>query len=464
MIFEEHKLKNGLKVLFIETDSPSITTILLVGAGSRYETEKNNGIAHFFEHMAFKGSKKYPSSFIISSTIEGLGAVFNAFTAKDHTGYWIKSTPEHFDVAIDVISDMVLNPLLDPQEIEREKGVIIEEINMYEDTPQRKVGELFEELLYKGNPLGFDIAGKKETVSSFKRNDFIDYMNCLYQPENALLVIAGGLRKKYSAKKFVRSEPAFRHLSESVAPCSASESEASLRRSLAQTSTSQNFFASYCDIIEEKFGQWKKTRTRKKFIQIKENQKKPQILIKTKKTEQAHFCLGYRAFSFFDKRKYALAVLSAILGGGMSSRLFIEVRERRGLCYYISTGREHYHDTGSIITQAGVSTDEKKVKEAVKVILDEHEKIKSKIDEKELRRVKEMLKGRFLLSLEDSSHIAVSFGSSKLLQNEIKKPEEIIKEIEKVTADEIKKLAQQLFIPQNLNFALIGPFKNFNFF
>jgi len=189
-----YTLPNGLKVLFIDTKAfSSITTLLLVGAGSRYENEKNNGIAHFFEHMAFKGSKKYPNSLVISSIIEGLGGIFNAFTSKDHTGYWVKATNEHFETIIDVLSDMVLNSLLKNEEIEREKGVIIEEINMYEDTPQRKVGEVFEGLLYKGNSLGYDIAGTKDTVSEFNRKTFTDYMNSLYHPSNAVLVVAGGL-------------------------------------------------------------------------------------------------------------------------------------------------------------------------------------------------------------------------------------------------------------------------------
>src|SRR3989339_1255216 len=187
-------LKNGLQVIFIDTKTfQTLTTLLLVGAGSRYENEKNNGIAHFFEHMAFKGSKKYPNSFLISSTIEGVGGIFNAFTSKDHTGYWIKSIPEHFETVIDVIADMVLHPRLEIEEIEREKGVIAEEINMYEDTPQRKVGELFEELLYKGNPLGYDIAGTKDIIYKFDRSTFVNYINNLYHPENAVLVIAGGL-------------------------------------------------------------------------------------------------------------------------------------------------------------------------------------------------------------------------------------------------------------------------------
>ena len=419
---QEFTLKNGLQVIFVDTKTfPTLTTLLLIGAGSRYENEKNNGIAHFFEHMAFKGSQKYPNSFVISSTVEGFGGIFNAFTSKDHTGYWIKATTEHFETMIDVIADMIQTPKLLAEEIEREKGVIKEEINMYEDMPQRKVGEIFETLLYKGSPLGFDIAGTKKTVQSFNRLTFTDYINSLYHPNNAVLVVAGGLQGP----------------------------------TLREGRTLQ--------IIEEKFGSWK-SGEKSTFEKIKESQTKPQILIKYKKTEQAHFSLGFRAFSFNDHRKYAMNLLATILGGGMSSRLFIQVRERRGLCYYISTGGEFYHDCGNFVTQAGVTNNLDKVKEAIKTIIDEHNKIKfGDIKKEELLKVKEMIKGRLMLSMEDSMNIASFFGTKKILQNKIETPEEIIKKIEAVTVEEIVELAKNIFTSNRLNFALIGPFEEKDF-
>lgn len=415
---EIHTLENGLQVIFIDTKTfPTITTLLLVGAGSRYENEKNNGVAHFFEHMAFKGSKKYPNSFVISSTIEGKGGVFNAFTSKDHTGYWIKSTSEHFPTVIDVLSDMVLNSTLSIEEIEREKGVISEEINMYEDTPQRKVGEIFEGLLYKGNPLGFDIAGDKETIQKFDRNTFVEYIKSLYHPNNSVLVIAGGIKDKDE----------------------------------------------YLQMVKDKFKDWKNGE-KNKYIPIVESQTKPETLVRYKKTEQAHFCLGFRTFSFKDDRKYTLSVLSAILGGGMSSRLFIQVRERRGLCYYISTGSELYEDCGNIVTQAGVTNNLAKVKEAIETILVEHEKVsKGYVENDEMNRAKELIKGRLLLSLEDSSHIASFFGNKKLLQNKVETPDEVVKKIMAVSKEDIVKLAKEIFVNKNLNFSIIGPFEKNDF-
>ena len=428
---QTYTLKNGLQVIFIDTKTfPTLTTLLLVGAGSRYENEINNGVAHFFEHMAFKGSKKYSNSFVISSTVEGFGGVFNAFTSKDHTGYWIKATNEHFETMIDVIADMIQTPRLLEEEIEREKGVIVEEINMYEDMPQRKVGEIFETLLYKGSPLGFDIAGTKETVTKFTRQTFIDYINNLYQPNNAVLVVAGGLSdgKPQTAKNLLSSP-----------------------------------FVEYLEVIQEKFGNWQ-AGNKSSFIKIKEIQTKPQMLIKYKKTEQAHFSLGFRAFSFSDNRKYAMNLLATILGGGMSSRLFIQVRERRGLCYYISSGGEFYHDCGSFVTQAGVTNNLDKIKEAIKTILEEHNKIKKgDIKKEELLKVKEMIKGRLMLSMEDSMNIASFFGTKKILQDKIETPEEIIKKIEAVTVDEIAELAKDIFTPERLNLAMIGPFEEGDF-
>jgi predicted Zn-dependent peptidase len=417
-----YTLTNGLTILFVDTQAfPTLTTMLMVGAGSRYENKINNGIAHFFEHMAFKGSKKYPNAFIISSTIEGLGGVFNAFTSKDHTGYWIKATSNHFEQVVDVISDMVLHSLLLPEEINKEKGVIVEEINMYEDMPQRKVGEMFENLMYDSSPLGYDIAGHRETVTKFTNKTFIDYMNQLYHPNNALMVVAGGLNNVGNGHD----------------------------RSV------QNFL----EIIKNKFSRWKKGE-KSEFETVVNNQTKPKILVKYKETEQAHFCLGFPAFSFLDKRKYTLALLTTILGGGMSSRLFMEVREKRGLCYYISTGREHYSDTGNIVTQAGVTKNIDKVKEAIGLILKEHDKVtKGEVKKSELEKAREMVKGRLLLSLEDSFSVSYFFGIKKLLENKIETPEDVIVQINQVTMDDIVSLAKELFKHDQLNLAVIGPFK-----
>ena len=411
-------LENGLKVVFVDTDAfPTLTTILLVGAGSRYENKINNGVAHFFEHMAFKGSKKYPNSHVIAAEVEGAGGIFNAFTNKDHTGYWIKATSQHFERMTDVISDMVLNSYLLPEEIEREKGVIVEELNLYNDTPYQKVNDIFETLLYDGNPLGLEIGGHRDTVTKFTRKTFTDYMDSLYHPNNAVFVVAGGISSTKMSNKTM------------------------------------------LDLISEKFKGWKKGE-KIDYKKVVENQKKPNMIIKYKKTEQSHFCLGFRSVSRENEKKYALAILSAILGGGMSTRLFKEVRERRGLCYYISTTRSLYNDVGSMYTRAGVTIDLEKTKTAIEVILKEHKKILDKdIKKEELVRAKEIIKGRFLLDLEDSFEVANYFGEKLLIEGKITQPNDDISKIEKVTIDEVYQIAKETFKPENLNLALIGPVK-----
>ncbi len=421
MKYELHTLQNGLEVLFVDVGAfPTMTTQLLVSAGSRYERKDNNGIAHFFEHIPFKGTKKYPTAFDISSNIEGRGGLFNAFTSKDHTAYWIKTLADHFETSVDLLSDMILNPLLDPEEIEREKGVIVEEINMYEDTPARRVNEVLENIMYPDNPLGFDILGTKDTVTSFNKKTFSEYMDTFYYPNNAVFVVAGKLNNNGNEKLEVKK---------------------------------------YLEIVEEKFGSWKPGQ-KPAFTPVVENQNEPKVHIRYKKTEQAHFAIGFRAFSFNDPRRETLSILSTILGGGSSSRLFIEVRERRGLCYYIGAGRDFYRDTGNFVIQAGVTNQVDKVKQAIAVTLKECQKIaQGDLKPDELTRAKEMLKGRILLSFEDSANVANFFAYNKLIEGKIKDPAALLKKVDAVTGADVIDLAKTIFVSGHLNFAIIGPFE-----
>ena len=412
MNIQNSQLSNNLSTLLIDTGSfPTLTMMVLVGAGSRYEHKKNNGIAHFFEHMVFKGSQKYPSSYDISSTIEGFGGQFNAFTSKDHTGYWVKAPNEHFETVSSVLSDMILHPLLVPEEIEREKGVIVEEINMHQDVPAQKVSDVFDELIFEDHPLGYDIAGTPKTVRSFTKKTFTDYLSSYYHPSNTTIVVAGGLEN----------------------------------------------IQKYTDIITEHFGRWE-DRAKKEAAKFTFDQSSPQISVKTNSGEQAHICVGYRAFAFTDPRRYPLSALSTILGGGMSSRLFLEVRERRGLCYYVSTGRDLYHDTGYIVTQAGVSPDKKKVNEAIKVIIGEHMRIaEGHISDTDIDRAKALLKGRLLLSLEDSHTVASLYGTRKLLYGDMPEIAEILSSIDEVSKEQIVSVAKDLFVENGMNIAAVGP-------
>lgn len=415
-----YSLPNKLRVLLIDTKAfPSITTLLLVKAGSRYETLQNNGIAHFFEHMAFKGSKKYPNAQALAEIIEGRGGVFNAFTSDDHTGYYVKAPAQEAETVIDVIGDMIQHPLLDSAEIEREKGVIIQEMNMYEDMPQRTIYEIFESLLFEDHPLGFKIIGTKDSVQGATRKTFTDYIEDWYHPNNAVLIVAGGL-----------------------------------------TSLEGKTIETYRKTIDKRFGAWKSAQA-PEYPLVVNAQTTSRGHIQYKKTEQAHFVYGFRSFARTDERKTVLKVLSALLGMGMSSRLFREVREKRGLCYTVHTFAEFYDDAGYLGTYAGVEPKEAKVHEALEVIGKEHMKLTTElVPRDELDRAKELIKGHLILSLEDTFNVAAMYGTKQLFEGEEFKIESFMRDIEAVTAKQIRDLAQELFVQKNLNIALIGPFKD----
>lgn len=373
---------------------------------------KNNGVSHFLEHMLFKGTQKRPTTLDIAETLDKVGGDYNAFTDKEYTGYWAKVDNKHLDLALDWVSDIFLNSVLDSEEINREKGVIIEEINMYLDTPIQYIGDVWEELLYGDCPAGWNIAGSKENVSKMTRNNFVQYLNERYLANNTVVVIAGNIKEIQGIRK-----------------------------------KAQNYFKNI------KLG---KSKGKNKVIEKQEN---PQVLINYKKTDQTHFYLGFRTYNIFDKRKYALSLLSAILGGNMSSRIWISVRERHGLGYYIRTTTQSYTDTGYLATRAGV--DNTRVELAIKLILDEYKKIsKERVSIQELKKAKDFIKGSTILNLESSDSIASFFGGQEILTNNILTLKEKFAKIEAVTVDDIYEVANDIFKPEKLNLALIGPFKD----
>ena len=409
-MFKKTKLNNGLRIVTAPMKGTKTVTVLVVaGTGSKYENKKNNGISHFLEHLVFKGTKKRPDTKAIAQDLEKVGGEFNAFTSKEITGFYAKVASEHLDVALDVISDIYLNAKLPAREIEREKGVIIEEINMYEDTPMALSPMLFEKLLYGDTPAGWSTLGTKENIREMERREIIEYFNKHYLSENTVVGVTGDLNKKIEAKI-------------------------------------KNYF--------------KKIRTgnspdKEKVV---EGQAKPEILVSNKKSDQTHLCLGVRTFDIFDKRKYALGLLATILGGNMSSRLFLALRERRGLAYYLKTGAEGYSDSGYLMTQCGVPND--KVNEAIKIILSEYRKIaRQKIGQVELKRVKDYIKGKLLLNLESSDEVASFLLEQEVSLGKILKPEEYFKKLSKVTASELQAIAKEIFVNNRLNLALIGPCK-----
>lgn len=414
MQFKKKVLSNGLRVLTIPMPSfESATVLVMVAAGSRYETKKNNGISHFLEHMAFKGTEKHPSAMDISSLIDGMGGEFNAFTGKETTGYYIKSSKDHVDTSLDLLSDMLLHSKFDPIEIDKERGVIIEEINMYEDLPMRKIGDMYESLLYGDTPMGWDIAGEKAIINVINREDFMTYMGSLYSADNITVVVAGGINSE--------------------------EVEAQ---------------------VEKYFGMMKTFET-KEHEALVEAQVKPNILLKHKQTEQIHVALGVRTVSIESDKRYPLSVLSAILGGGMSSRLFHEVREKRGLAYYVRSSSDEYQDAGTLVSTAGI--DPKRVIDAVEVMMEEYRKVgsgKMNLTDIELKKAKEFIKGHFVLDLEDSRSVATMYAHEELQEKEVDNPEEILKKIDAVTKEEVESVGQEFFVNEGLNLALIGNFED----
>ncbi|MBY0376526.1 insulinase family protein [Patescibacteria group bacterium] len=412
MKFSKKVLKNGLRVITIPMkDNPTATVLVLVEAGSKYETKDVNGISHFLEHMCFKGTAKRPKAIDISKELDALGSQYNAFTAQEYTGYYAKSGAKHFREIFDIVSDVYLNSTFPEAEMQKEKGVIIDEINMYEDMPNRNVQDLVMSLLYGDQPAGWNVAGTKKNIIDMKREDFVNYKKAHYLPEATVLVVAGQVTEREVMKE-----------------------------------------------VNKIFAKVPRGRKSGK-LKVKEGQSKPEVLVSFKKTDQTHFVLGVRSFDFFHKQNSVLTVLGGILGGGMSSRLFQKLREEMGVGYYVRAYNDAYTDHGFFQISAGV--DNKRIYEVIEAVLEECRKLKTfLVDEEEMNKVKECLIGNMKLTLESSDDIANFFGGQELLKRELRTSEQKALEIRKVTAEQVRNLAKNIFQDKKLNLALIGPFKD----
>jgi predicted Zn-dependent peptidase len=408
--YKKTVLSNKVPLITIPIKGAKTTTALVIfKTGSKYETRKNSGISHFLEHLFFKGTKKRPNTLALSGEMDSLGGEYNAFTAKEYTGYWFKVTNNKLGKALEIMGDMLFNSLFDAEEIEREKGVIIEELNMYEDNPQMHIDDVFEACLYGDTPAGWETIGTKENIRSFKREDFINYLETQYGTNSVYLIVAGAIKPK--DKK----------------------------------------------IVNQIFSQFKKNKKQDKE-KVLEKQKSPQLIISPKKNDQAVLSLGVRAFPYDHPEEFKLKLLSIILGGSMSSRLFINLRARNGLAYYVRTDTEFYSDSGYLTTQAGVPII--KVEEAIKIILAEYKNITTElVSAKELKRAKDLIQGRVFLQMEASDSLANWYARQAMYRRKILTPGDLIKKIKKITPEEIRSLAQKIFINQGLNLAIIGDIK-----
>jgi len=410
--YKKTTLKNGLRIITVPSKNTKTAAVLvLVKTGSKYETKDINGISHFLEHMFFKGTKKYPSTLKLIEPLDKIGGIYNAFTSEEYTGYWTKVDADHLDLALRWVSDIYLNSKIEQEEINREKGTILQELNMLLDTPMRYVYDLWTDLLYGDQPAGWDVIGTEEVIKKAKKEQFIKYLKEHYSSKNTIIAIAGNIDYKKTINK-----------------------------------VKKYFKPINSNLVKDK-------------LPVKEEQSKPESLIYYKDTDQTHLHLGVRAYNTFHPDKYALGLLAVILGGNMSSRLWISVRERQGLAYYVGSSIDTDTDTGSFITRAGV--DNQKVEKAIVTILDEYKKIsQKKITLAELKKAKDYIKGTSLIGMESSDEKASFYASQELLTNKILTLEEKFSKINKVTVDDIQRVAKDIFKPEKLNLALIGPFKD----
>lgn len=405
------QLKNGLRIITVPmTTNQTVTVMVLVETGSKYETHANNGISHFLEHLCFKGTEKR-TVFEITEELDGLGAESNAFTSEEYTGYYAKAHKKHVGTLVDVVSDIYLNATLPADEIQKERGVIIEEINMYEDMPHRMVWDVLEKLLYTDQPAGMTVLGTKENILKLSRKDFVKYRTQHYVAEATTVIVSGNINEE---KVIGMLSDAFAHIPTS------------------------------------------KKHTKKP---VKDIQKKPELALRYRKTDQAHLVVACRSFDYYDKRNHALRVMGTILGQGMSSRLFKIMRDERGMCYYVRATPATYTDAGYFSVSAGVN--KQRLEEALEVILEQMKKLTTDlVQAKELVKAKEFIIGTKALGLESSSDLAEWFGFQELHHDKLVDITHFNAEIQKVTAEDIQNVARDIFTDERLNLAVVGPFKN----
>ena len=407
-MYERHVLPNGLRIVTAPMpQAQSVSCFVMLAAGSRYETAESNGIAHFAEHMFFKGTEQRPTARDISAEIDAIGGEFNAFTGKEITGYYVRCAGESRDIALDVLVDMLRNSRFDAEEIDREKGVIIEEMNMYFDTPRDYISGLYDDLVWGDHPLGWDILGRKETIQAATRETFLSYLDRWYTADRMVVGVAGalgdGLQERLA--ELLGDVPAGEH--GSPAPLNGAPES--------------------------------------------------RVKLFTKQSDQAHLCLGFRTHEVDHPDRYAVDILRVVLGGGMSSRLFTEVRERRGLAYYVLAMIQGYRDTGSLFAQAGV--DVKRVDEAVETIVAELRKVgEEPVPADELDKAKAYAKGRFVLSLESPQGVNMFGLRREVLEDANPDPSEVIAGVDAVSAEDVQRVAQELITDDGLRLAVIGPF------
>jgi len=388
----------------------SVSICFYLGVGSRYESNAQAGISHFIEHLCFRGTDKRNSAREISGAIEGVGGIINGGTDKELTVYWCKVARPHFQLALDVLADMLLHSRIEEKDIEKERRIIIEEISMSRDEPNQLVGMMLDELLWPDHPLGRDVAGTKQSVGKMTRKQMLDYMTSEYSPGNTVISIAGNIQQDE-----VVSE------------------------------------------INKILDKWDNRKTRLDYLPYTEL-KNPRLKVERRETEQTHLCLALPGLSLQHPKRFTLDLMNVILGEGMSSRLFLEVRDKLGLAYNIHSYLDHFQDSGALTVYAGVEP--KNLEIGIAAILEQLTLLKEKISAEELTKAKELSKGRLLLRMEDSRSVAGWVGGQEILNGSIMDVEEVVSIIDAITVEEMRTLAQELLIGDKLRLSVVGPVKS----
>ena len=408
-MYQKTTLDNGLRLITVTMPHTlSVAVSIFISVGSRYETDTEAGISHFIEHLLFKGTPKRPTAKEISEAIEGVGGILNGGTDKELTVYWCKVAQPHFSLALEVLVDMLLHSRFDSPEIEKERQVIIEEINMTRDSPQHWVNILIDRLLWPEHPLGRDIAGSKESVATITREVMLDYLAGQYQPSNTVVAIAGNVQHQEMVTA-----------------------------------------------VSQVMGNWTKQQEPAGYSAYKAPPPLRRLHIETRDIEQAHLCLALPGLSLVHPKRFTLDLLNVILGEGMSSRLFVEIRDKLGLAYSIHSYVDHFLDSGSAVIYAGVEP--KNLSTVIKAILEQLAQLKEIIPESEISKAKEFVKGRLLLRMEDSRSVAGWVGGQEILTGRILSVEQVVSIIDAITAEELKQLAGELLTGSQLRLAVVGP-------
>ena len=410
-MYQKTTLDNGLRILTSSMPhTRSVSLSFYTGAGSRYEEDREAGISHFIEHLMFKGTQRRPTSKEVSEAIESVGGVLNGGTDRELTIYWSKVPRPHFPLALDVLVDMLLNSKFDAADVVKERQVVIEEINMVNDSPHQRVDVLIDEVVWPGQPLGREIGGSRETVSSFERAHAVDYLAQQYGSGNTVVSVAGNI----SHDEVV-------------------------------------------DAVSKALGDWRPA-TPRPFFPALNGQRGPRMKVEYRRTEQAYLILAVPGVYLSHPDQYALNILNIILGGGMSSRLFMEIREKRGLAYDVYSYNNHLLDTGAFAVFAGV--DPKRIGDALQAILHELARIRDDVREEEVQKAKDLTKGRMLLRMEDTRSVSSWLGSQEALLGRVKTVDEAVQQVEAVPLEDVQRVARQLLVQDKLNLAVVGPYKS----